>query len=50
MRCLGEDNFIGLIWFRKKTMPLGATYLERMGDYIVWLRILINLNTDSGRT
>jgi len=32
----GEDSFIGLIWFRKKTMPLGATYLERMGDYIVW--------------
>ena len=32
----GESNFIGLIWFRKKTMPLGATYLERMGDYIVW--------------
>lgn len=32
----GEDNFIGLIWFRKKTMPLGATHLERMGDYIVW--------------
>ena len=33
---LGEENFIGLIWFRKKTMPLGATYLERMGDYIIW--------------
>jgi adenine-specific DNA-methyltransferase len=33
---LGDDNFIGLIWFRKKTMPLGATYLERMGDYIIW--------------
>ncbi|MEW6672218.1 MAG: site-specific DNA-methyltransferase [Thermodesulfobacteriota bacterium] len=32
----GEGNFIGLIWFRKKTMPLGATYLERMGDYIIW--------------
>ncbi len=32
----GEDNFIGLVWFRKKTMPLGATYLERMGDYIIW--------------
>lgn len=32
----GDDNFVGLIWFRKKTMPLGATYLERMGDYIVW--------------
>ena len=32
----GDENFIGLIWFRKKTMPLGATYLERMGDYIIW--------------
>ena len=32
----GEKNFIGLIWFRKKTMPLGARYLERMGDYVVW--------------
>lgn len=32
----GEENYIGLIWFRKKTMPLGATYLERMGDYVAW--------------
>ncbi len=32
----GEHNLIGLIWFRKKTMPLGDKYLERMGDYIVW--------------
>jgi adenine-specific DNA-methyltransferase len=32
----GEQNFIGLIWFRKKTMPLGDRYLERMGDYVVW--------------
>ena len=32
----GADNFIGLIWFRKKTMPLGDKYLERMGDYIIW--------------
>ena len=32
----GEDNCIGLIWFRKKTMPLGDKYLERMGDYIIW--------------
>lgn len=32
----GEENFIGLIWFRKKTMPLGDNFLERMGDYIVW--------------
>jgi len=31
-----EENFIGLVWFRKKTMPLGATYLERMGDYLLW--------------
>lgn len=32
----GEDNFVGLVWFRKKTMPLGDKFLERMGDYIVW--------------
>ena len=32
----GEENCIGLIWFRKKTMPLGDKYLERMGDYIIW--------------
>lgn len=32
----GEVNFIGLVWFRKKTMPLGDKFLERMGDYIVW--------------
>ena len=32
----GEENFIGLIWFRKKTMPLGGKFLERMGDYIIW--------------
>lgn len=32
----GANNFVALIPFRKKTMPLGATYLERMHDYIVW--------------
>jgi adenine-specific DNA-methyltransferase len=32
----GSKNFVGLIWFRKKTMPLGAKHLERMGDYILW--------------
>ncbi|WP_269522408.1 site-specific DNA-methyltransferase [Coraliomargarita parva] len=32
----GEDSLIAQIWFRKKTMPLGATYLERMGDYVLW--------------
>src|SRR5690606_31391785 len=24
------------IYFRKKTMPLGGEFLERMGDYILW--------------
>lgn len=33
---LGVENFISIIYFRKKTMPLGATYLENMGDYILW--------------
>lgn len=32
----GSENFIALIPFRKKTMPLGSTFLERMHDYIVW--------------
>ena len=29
-------NFVALIPFRKKTMPLGAKYLERMFDFIIW--------------
>ena len=33
---LGEENFVSLIWIRKKTMPLGAKHLEQMGDYIVF--------------
>ena len=32
----GSKNQIALIYFRKKTMPLGGTFLESMGDYIVW--------------
>ena len=32
----GSEHFIANIRFRKKTMPLGATFLERMGDFIVW--------------
>lgn len=32
----GENNFVSSIWFRKKTMPLGAKYLEQMGDYILF--------------
>ena len=32
----GEENFVSIIRFRKKTMPLGASYLEEMYDFIVW--------------
>ncbi len=32
----GMENFVSLITFRKKTMPLGATHLEGMVDYLVW--------------
>lgn len=30
------ENFVALIPFRKKTMPLGAKYLEEMHDYLLW--------------
>ncbi|MFN8499832.1 MAG: site-specific DNA-methyltransferase [Anaerolineae bacterium] len=41
VRCLmdeifGSENSVALISFRKKTMPLGAIFLERMDDYLVW--------------
>ena len=32
----GDDNFVALIPFRKKTMPLGANFLEQMHDFIIW--------------
>ena len=32
----GAENFIAQINFRKKTMPLGANYIEQMGDYIIF--------------
>jgi adenine-specific DNA-methyltransferase len=32
----GSDNFIGLIPFRKKTMPLGTNFIEQMADFILW--------------
>jgi len=32
----GSENFIALIRFRKKTMPLGGKFLERMGDFLIW--------------
>jgi adenine-specific DNA-methyltransferase len=41
VRCLmdevfGAENFIALSPFRKKSMPLGAAYLEGMDDYLLW--------------
>ena len=32
----GAENFIALIPFRKKTMPLGAKHLENVADFLVW--------------
>ena len=32
----GRENFVALIPFRKKTMPLGAKLLEQMYDFILW--------------
>jgi adenine-specific DNA-methyltransferase len=31
----GAGNFVSLIPFRKKTMPLGAKYLDSMNDYLI---------------
>lgn len=32
----GGENFISLIPFRKKTMPLGAKNIESVTDYLIW--------------
>ena len=32
----GSENFVALIPFRKKLMPLGSSTLEGMCDYLVW--------------
>jgi adenine-specific DNA-methyltransferase len=32
----GVENFVSLITFRKKLMPLGAKTLEQMSDFLVW--------------
>jgi adenine-specific DNA-methyltransferase len=32
----GSGNSVCVIYFRKKTMPLGGKFLERMGDFILW--------------
>ena len=32
----GTENFMSLITFRKKSMPLGSAYLEGTSDYLLW--------------
>lgn len=32
----GSENFVAIIPFRKKTMPLGGNFLEQMGDFLIW--------------
>ena len=32
----GSENFVALIPFRKKTMPMGTKLLEQMADYLLW--------------
>lgn len=32
----GSKNFVALIPFRKKLMPLGASSLEQMADFLIW--------------
>jgi adenine-specific DNA-methyltransferase len=32
----GSENFVSIIPFRKKTMPLGAKHLESICDYLLW--------------
>ena len=32
----GAENFVSLIAFRKKTMPFGASFIEQMGDFLIW--------------
>lgn len=32
----GEENFVALIPFRKKRMPLGSNFIEQMHDFLIW--------------
>ncbi len=32
----GAENFVAVIPFRKKTMPLGTNFIEQMSDYLLW--------------
>jgi adenine-specific DNA-methyltransferase len=41
VRCLmdevfGRENFVAVVAFRKKQMPLGAQYLDSICDYLLW--------------
>jgi len=41
VRCLldevfGRENFVAVIAFRKKTMPLGTKTIEQMDDFLLW--------------
>jgi adenine-specific DNA-methyltransferase len=38
----GAENFVSVIPFRKKTMPLGAKHLEGVTDYLLWFAKEIN--------
>ena len=32
----GSENFVAIIPFRKKTMPLGTVFIEQMDDFLLW--------------
>lgn len=41
VRCIcdevfGAENFVSMITFRKKLMPLGSKTLEQMADFLIW--------------
>lgn len=54
----GADNFIALIAFKKKKMPLGETFIFTMCDYLIWYakdrkeakfrRLFVDRNVDEG--
>ena len=32
----GAENFVSIIPFRKKTMPLGSSTIDQMYDFLIW--------------
>lgn len=32
----GAENFVSMIYFRKKSMPFGAKFIEQMGDFLLF--------------